>query len=414
MATFVYTARSKTGEKVEGTIQGPDRHSAMLQIERMGHVPVTVEESHAAGAGTASTERKRLFSWGSSRGPRMNTRDMLVFTTELSDLLSSGMQLGNALNTLSRRRINPDTDAIVKSLRDQIVQGTSLSAALGRFKETFSTLYVSLISAGEASGNLPEVMQRIVKHFERVQETKEKVVMALVYPCIVLFVGIATLIFSMVWVMPRFSVIFKDLGSTLPLPTRMLMGISSVMIHYGWLILVALFVFGSMFRKYIRSEVGQAWWHGLHLKLPLVRDIVMANSLTQFARTLGMLISNGVPVLDALAIVERTIQNCVIAAEIRKARERVTDGTTISGPLAASRVFPPLLTDMMTIGEETGDMTGALSHIARRYESQLDRSIKIFTTVLEPVLIVVMAVIVGFVAISILLAVFDLTSGLNA
>jgi type II secretory pathway component PulF len=385
----------------------------MLAIERMGHVPVVVEESHAV-VESASGEGRRLFSWGGARGPRMKTRDMLIFTTELSDLLSSGMQLGNALNTLSRRRINPDSDAIVKSLRDQIVQGASLSAALGRFKETFPTLYISLISAGEASGNLPEVMQRIVKHFERVQETKEKVVMALVYPCIVLFVGIATLIFSMVWVIPRFSVIFKDLGSTLPLPTRMLMGISSVMIHYGWLILILLFVFGSMFRKYIRTEAGRAWWHGLHLKLPLVKDIVMANSLTQFARTLGMLISNGVPVLDALAIVERTIQNCVIADEIRKARERVTDGTTISGPLAASRVFPPLLTDMMTIGEETGDMTGALSHIARRYESQLDRSIKIFTTVLEPVLIVVMAVIVGFVAISILLAVFDLTSGLNA
>ncbi len=414
MATFIYTARSKTGEKVEGAIQSADRRSAMLQIERMGHVPMTVEESHASAIEAASREKRRLFPWGGSRGPRMNTRDMLIFTTEMSDLLSSGMQLGNALNTLSRRRINQDNDAIVKSLRDQIIQGTSLSVALGKFKETFSTLYVSLISAGEASGNLPEVMQRIVKHFERVQETKEKVIMALVYPCIVLFVGIATLIFSMVWVIPRFSVIFKDLGSTLPLPTRMLMGISSVMIHYGWLVLIGLFVFGSMFRKYIRSDAGRAWWHGLHLQLPLVKDIVMANSLTQFARTLGMLIANGVPVLDALTIVERTIQNTVIAAEIRKARERVTDGTTISGPLAASRVFPPLLTDMMTIGEETGDITGALSHIARRYESQLDRSIKIFTTVLEPVLIVVMAVIVGFVAISILLAVFDLTSGLNA
>jgi type IV pilus assembly protein PilC len=414
MATFSYKARSKTGEKVEGSVESQDRRSAMLQIERLGYVPVVVEESHAVATAKTEKGKGRFFSLGGHREPRMKTRDMLVFTTELSDLLSSGMQLGNALNTLSRRRVGPDTDAIVKSLRDQIVQGASLSTALGKFKETFSTLYINLINAGEASGNLSEVMQRIVKHFERSQETKEKVIMALVYPCIVLFVGIGTLIFSMVWVMPRFSVIFKDLGSTLPLPTRMLMGLSSFMIHYGLFVVAALFVLGGMFRKYIRSGAGRSWWHALHLKLPLIKDIIMANALTQFSRTLGMLIANGVPVLDALAIVERTIQNSVIASEIRKAREEVTDGTTISGPLAAGAIFPPLLTDMMAIGEETGDMTGALSHIARRYEAQLDRNLKIFTTVLEPVLIVLMAVIVGFVAISILLAVFDLTSGLNA
>lgn len=411
MALFVYTARSRTGEKVEGTIQSVDRRSALLQIERMGHVPVVVEETHAEAP---KEKGRRQILWRGARGPKMSTRDVLIFTTELSDLLSSGMQLGNALNTLSRRRIHPDTDAITKSLRDQIIQGASLSTALSQYKETFPTLYVSLITAGEASGNLSEVMQRIVRHYERVQETREKVVMALVYPCIVLTVGIATLIFSMVWVIPRFSVIFKDLGSTLPLPTRILMGISSGLIHYGWLILIAVVVLTVLFRRYVRSNLGQIWWHGVHLKLPLIRDIVMANALTQFARTLGMLIANGVPVLDALTIVERTIQNSVIAAEIRKARDRVTDGTTISGPLAAGKIFPPLLTDMMAIGEETGDMTGALSHIARRYESQLDRNIKIFTTVLEPLLIVLMAVIVGFVAISILLAVFDLTSGLNA
>ncbi len=413
MPTFSYTARSKTGEKIDGFIQSTDRRSALMQIERMGYIPVAVEESQPKVQAEEKKNAQSFFRRG-ARSPKMKMSDMLLFTAELSDLLSSGMQLGNALNTLSRRRIAPDTDAIIKSLRDQIVQGSSFSAALTRHKETFPTLYVSLVSAGEASGNLAEVMQRIVKHYERVQETKEKVVMALVYPCIVLLVGVATLIFSMVWVIPRFSMIFKDLGSTLPLPTRILIGISHGLIHYGWLVLIAVVVLAVMFKRYIRTQTGRAWWHGVHLKLPLMRDVVMANSLTQFARTLGMLIANGVPVLDSLAIVERTIQNSVLAAEIRKAKDRVTDGTTISGPLAASGIFPALLTDMMAIGEETGDMTGALSHIARRYENQLDKNIKMFTTILEPVLIVLIAVIVGFVAISILLAVFDLTSGLNA
>ncbi|MFC1461531.1 type II secretion system F family protein [Verrucomicrobiota bacterium] len=413
MAIFTYTARSRTGEKVEGTVESVDRRSALLQIERMGHVPVLVEESHAAAEEQKGTGRWGI-SWRRSRGPRMKTRDVLIFTSELSDLLSSGMKLGNALNTLSRRRTHPDTDTIIKSLRDEIIRGTSLSNALSQYKETFPTLYVSLIRAGEASGNLSEVMQRIVRHYERVQETKEKIVMALVYPCIVLSVGIATLIFCMMWVIPRFSMIFTDLGSTLPLPTRILIGMSSGLIHYGWLMLIALVVLIIMFRRYVRSDLGRLWWHGVHLKIPILRDIVTANAFTQFSRTLGMLIANGVPVLDALTIVERTIQNSVVADEIRKAKDRVTDGTTISGPLSAGKIFPPLLTDMLAIGEETGDMTGSLSHIARRYESQLDRNIKIFTTVLEPILIVAMAVLVGFVAISILLAVFDLTSGLNA
>jgi type IV pilus assembly protein PilC len=285
---------------------------------------------------------------------------------------------------------------------------------MAQFPETFPTLYTSLIRAGEAAGNLAEIMQRIVRHYERLQDAKEKVVMALVYPGIVITVGIGVLIFSMVFVIPRFSMIFRDLGSTLPLPTRILIGISTLMIHYGWLIVIALVILIVFFRRYLRSEAGRIMWDGLNLRMPLIKEIVMASAFSQFARTLGMLIANGVPVLDALSIGEKTVQNSVIAAEIHNARDRVTDGTSISKPLAAGKVFPQMLTDMLAIGEETGDMAGALNHIARRYENNLDRSIKIFTTVLEPVLIVLMAVLVGFVAISILLAVFEVTNGLNA
>jgi type II secretory pathway component PulF len=414
MPKFIYTARARTGQKTEGSVEAVDRRAALLQIERLGCVPIAVnerspEEIRAPSAG---------FSWRSWLGRRphrlkMNTREVLIFTGELSDLLASGMKLGNALNILSRRRTNSDSDEIVRTLRDDIIQGTSLSDALAQFKETFPNLYVSLIRSGEAGGNQSEVMQRIVKHYERLQEVKEKVVMALVYPCIVLTVGFATLVFSMIFVIPRFSAIFMDLGSTLPLPTRMLIAVSNGMIHYGWLMIIAVVALALLFKRYIDTEPGRLWWHGLQLRVPLIRDIVMANAFTQFSRTLGMLISNEVPVLDALAIGERTVQNSVIAREIRNAKERVTDGTTISGPLAAGKIFPPMLTDMLAIGEETGDMSGALGHIARRYEAMLDRSVKIFTTVLEPLLMILMAVLVGFVAISILLAVFDLTSGLN-
>lgn len=414
MANFTYSARSRAGQRIEGTLQAGDRRAALLQIERLGYVPIAVKESAPGdGANAPAT-----FSWRDwlrfrQRGGRLRSRELLLFTSELSDLLASGMKLGNALNTLARRRTNPDSDRIIKALRDNIIQGRSLSEALAQFPESFPALYISLIRSGEASGNQPAVMQRIVKYYERLQEVKEKVIMALVYPLIVLTVGVATLIFSMIFVIPRFAIIFQDLGSTLPLPTRILIGLSSAMLHYGWLLIAAAILLAVLFRRYLASPAGRLWWHGLLLRMPLIREIIAANAFTQFASTLGMLIANGVAVLDALSIGEQTVQNMIIASEIRKAKERVSDGTSISGPLAAGKVFPAMLTDMLAIGEETGDMSGALAHIARRYEALLDRQVKIFTTVLEPILIVLMAVVVGFVAISILLAVFDLTSGLN-
>ena len=412
MAHFSYTARSRKGEKIQGSIEAMDRRAALLQIENMGYIPVIVREKTAEAA-QKQTGARFSISLRRSRRPKMAMRDMLIFTNELSDLLSSGMKLGNALNTLSHRKAHVRTDTIIKSLRDEIIQGSSLSDALSMYKESFPALYISMVRAGEASGNLSEIMQRIVRHYERINEIKEKVIMALVYPAIILLVGFATLIFAITWVIPRFSMIFEELGSTLPLPTRIMIGLSSVMIHYGWLIAIVLIAVAILFSRYIKTEPGRLWWHGFQLKLPLVKNIVTASAFNQFAHILGLLIANGVPVLDALTIMEQAIGNVVIAREVRNAKDRVTDGTTISGPLAAGKIFPPLLTDMLAIGEETGDMAGSLSHIARRYESDLDRNLKLFTTLLEPILIVLMAILVGFIAISILLAVFDLTSGLS-
>jgi type II secretory pathway component PulF len=237
--------------------------------------------------------------------------------------------------------------------------------------------------------------------------------MALVYPAIVLVAGGATLIFSMMFVVPRFSQIFEDLGSTMPLPTLILIHGSKFMVRYGW-ILGIFFVIGLIvFLRAIRTDAGRLWWNNMQLKLPLVKRIVSASAFAQFARTLGGLLDNGVPVLQALTIVQNTVGNAVISREINAARDRVTDGTTISAPLAAGRKFPRMLTDMLAVGEESGDMSGALRHIAKRYEDELDRNTKVLTTLLEPLLMILMAIIVGFVAISMLLAVFDLTTGMS-
>ncbi|HBA84823.1 MAG TPA: type II secretion system protein [Verrucomicrobia bacterium] len=418
MSQFKYIARTRAGQKIEGSVEASDKRSALLQIERMGHVPVSVAEGGlgAPAAKSGSKERKQWFKLESNRKKpgRMKLRDVLLFTREMSDLLSSGMTLGKALHTLAKRKTNRAQDQVVVELRDEIVQGSSLSDALAKRPGSFSNLYVSMVRAGEASGQLSEVLERLCRHYERVQEAQEKVLMAMTYPGIVLTVGIGTMVFTMIFVIPRFSAIFAELGSTLPLPTQILIGISTVMIRYGWAIIIGFVALFMFLRKLIDTPPGRLWWDKFLLRMPVVRGIVAANAYANFARTLSTLLANGVQVLQALTIVENTVGNVVIARAIRDAHEKVTDGATISKPLADAGAFPTLLTDMLAVGEESGDMSGALEHIGKRYDTELDRSVKVFTTVLEPILILLMALMVGFVAISMLLAVFDLTSGLKA
>lgn len=412
MPVYVYTARTRTGEKAEGQVEAPDRRSALIQIERLGHVPVTVSDRGSLAA-SEKKARRPWITW-KNRKERMGMRNMLLFTTELSDLLASGMKLGHALNSLANRQTGKAGDAIIADLRDQILRGSNLSDAMLRHPETFSQLYISMIRAGEAGGALKEVLARLVHHFERAQETREKIVMALIYPMIVLAMGFATLVFSMVYVVPSFEEVFSQMDAALPLPTRILVGMSGWTLRYGVLIVAAIVIGAVLTSRAFKTPSGRLWRDGAMLKIPLVKGVLLAGILSNFARTLETLMANGVRVVQALGIVEQTVGNAVIAREINNARDRVADGTTISGPLAASNVFPPMLTDMLAIGEQTGDMCSALRHIARRYENELERSLKIFITALEPILIVLVAIVVGFIAIAILMAVFSLSSGLSA
>lgn len=417
MPRFNYTARSSTGQRASGTLEAADKRAALIQLERQGLTPISVQESVGAAAAVKEKRAKkekgaRLVIRRDAR-PRMNLRETLMFTRELSDLLSSGMTLGSALHTLSQRHTGRGQDQIVVALRDEILRGAGLSDALSQWPESFSSLYVNMVRTGEASGKLSDALERVNVHYERVQAAREKVSMALVYPGFVLSVGAATMIFTMIFVVPRFSSIFEELGSTLPVPTRILIASSGFLLHWGWLVAILAFMGFVFLRRHIKTPAGKHQWDALQLRIPIFKKIVTANAYAQFARTLGALLHNGVPVLQALGIVQDSMGNVIIAEQIKEAREKVTDGSTISGPLAAGKVFPPLLTDMLAVGEQSGDMPGALGHIARRYDDELDRSVKVFTTILEPLMIVVMAVMVGFIAISMLLAVFDLTSGLN-
>lgn len=407
MANFAYVALDKSGRRVEGVVEAADRRGAMLAVEKLGRVPVSVTEAKATAA-----EQKGAWWRLSTRHDRMKPHEVMLFTAELSDLLAAGMTLGNALNCLAGRGEGAEAH-IAADLRDRIIQGEALSAAVRAHPSTFPPLYGNMLRAGEASGALPEVLQRLGEHYERTTAMRSRIIQALTYPVIVLVMGIGVVIFAMMKIVPQFMEVFKSMKIALPLSTRILIGTSEFTQRYGVVVAIALFLLSGLAGRYIRTPGGRQRLDRLKLRLPLVRGIIANSVYANFARTLQTLMANGVTVLDALRITEETVGNTVIADELRHARERVTDGTSISGPLAAGKVFPRVMTDLLAIGEQTGDMPGALGHIGRRFENELDRNIKIFTTAIEPILIIFVAGGVGFVAISILSAVFKVTSGLG-
>ncbi len=413
MAHFKYIGRSKKGERIEGVIEANDRTGAVRQIELMGQIPVSITETTKTVNQNSGSKNRFKFELGFQRKSKMKMQELLLFSRELSDLVASGMTIGRALHTLSARKDESAAGKIVETLRNEIIQGTSLSDALELYPETFSTLYINLVRAGEASGNLPTSLEHICVHYERVQEARGKVISALSYPIIVMCVGALAVVGLMVGIVPKFATTFDEMGATLPRPTLFLMAISNFVTHYG-LILIC-FIFGGvvLFKKWIKEGKGQEIWHRTVLRIPIAGAIITTNAYAHFARTLGTLLHNGVSVLPALGIVQKTINNVIISKEIGKARERVTDGSSLSGPLAQGKVFPRLLIDMLAVGEETGDLAGSLKHITRRYDSELDRLVQTCTTVLEPLLIVGVAIVIGGIAVALLLPVLTLTDSLH-
>jgi type IV pilus assembly protein PilC len=343
----------------------------------------------------------------------MPLRILLQFSTDLKDLLSAGMTVGDALRILSRQQGHPQRQVILKEVHEDIVQGVSLSDALRQHPRSFPEFYISLITAGEASGQLQDSLSTAVTHYERSIEAREQVKGALTYPLIVLGFGLLVVVFCLMFVVPQFSQVFTDMDRVLPLPTRILLFLSSALVRYGWILLLVVAVGVIGFRRWVQTAPGRMSWHRTTLRIPVLCGVIRAAAYANFARTLSHLLQNGVPVLKALDIVKKSANNAVIEKELDTLKDRVTDGSSLSRPLAESGIFPDVFTDMLAVGEEAGQVPRTLSQIARRYDQELTRSIKRITTLIEPLLMVGIAAIVGFVAISMLLPLFQLTQGLS-
>ena len=367
-----------------------------------------------AASGGSSGSIWNMQIGGGKQKTDMKRVEVLLFVSELADLLEAGMTLGQALRALASQGEELSAQRYVcQDLCDRIVRGESFSDACAKHPKTFPPLFSNMLRAGEASGAMVEVLRRLGEHYERDDNMRGKIKSAMTYPVIVLVFGVAAVIGALVWIIPKFQKVFDSMGASLPLPTLILIGMSHALIEYGWLMAIGLAVVVVLFRKWRATESGMRCIDAWKLKAPLIKGIVASGAYSSLAYTLKTLLTNGVNVLQALKICEETCGNAVIGDALRIARQRVTDGTTISGPLASSGVFPRMMTDMLAVGEQAGDMASSLEHIGKRYQKDMDRNITAFTNALEPILIVAIAGVVGFVAIAILMAVFKVSSSLG-
>lgn len=372
-----------------------------------------------APSAAAVVSRKHASIWnaqigGSRQKTAMKRVEVLLFTSELADLIEAGMTLGQALQALSGQGEEGSAQRYVcQDLCDRIVRGENFSDACAHHPKSFEPLYANMIRAAEASGAMVDVLRRLADHYERYDNMRGKIKSAMSYPIIVLLFGVFAVIGALVWIIPKFEKVFTSLGATLPLPTRILLGASGFFINYGWALLVISVVAVLWLRRWKDTLGGRLKIDGWKLKAPLVSGIVAAGAYSSLAYTLKTLLDNGVNVLLSLKIAEETCGNAVIGQALAEARKRVTDGTSISGPLASSGVFPKMMTDMLAVGEQAGDLPSALEHIGKRYQKDMDRNIATFTNALEPLLIVLIAGVVGFVAVAILMAVFQVSSSIG-
>lgn len=424
MPQFSYRARRRSGELVEGVLEVTDRTAAVSQIERLGLFPVAVDASKGMAVDTAAAKRSGQktnladllpptlrASLVKTRKPKL--QELATFTHQLANLLNSGMTLVTALNSMVHLESKGIPASVARDLKAEVTEGRGLSDAMAKQPRVFSDLYVNMVRSGEQSGSLVEVLRRMASHFQRFAEVQGKFTSAMIYPAMVVCVGITLIIFFMEFIMPRFVEIFNGFNVVLPLPTRMLIQGTHLFQSYWWLLFIIAILMVVLFKRFQASAAGKRKIDEWKMAAPVVGKVVKLNLFGQFCRTLGTLLHNGVPVLTALRITEQVMPNVIIREATAKTREAVTDGKTLAQPIAHCKIFPQLMVDLVRIGEETGDVPGALNNLADTYESELDTSLRLMTQLIEPVLIMGMAVMVAFLLLSIFLPLFKLISSIH-
>lgn len=394
MPSYSHRSINRDGSVTEGVLAARNEHEAESILKNSNVIPLKIQEVKTAFG-------KEAFSFKSAKS------DLQVFTTELHTLLNAGLPLDRSLNVLLNITQNKKMKDVIFDVLKAIREGGTFSDALQKHPNVFSPLYINMIRAGEISGAMEMVLEKLIEFLESSEELKNHVFSAMIYPVILVITGLLSIIVLVTFVLPKFTTIFADMGTQLPVSTQVLIAISNFLVASWWIILLVIISCWFVMRSYLKTEAGRYNWD--NLKLKVLGDVILKLEIARFCRTLGALLRSGVPLLQAVKNSKDIIGNYVVLSSLSHVIKEIKEGKGIAKPLSDANIFPELAMSMIQVGEETGQLDTMLIKIANTYEKSLKISIKRFISILEPSLIMIMGLLVGFIVISLLMAIFSIT-----
>lgn len=403
MPVYVWEGRNAAGKRITGELEGRDVQAIFNTLKAQRIVPI----AHRIREKGKGLEMEITVP---GLGPKIRQRDVVIFTRQFATMIDAGLPITQALDILARQSDNRAFQKGLTIVKDTVESGGTLSDGLGKVPKAFDDLYVNMITAGENGGILDVILERLSIHMEKAMKLKREIKTAMIYPGVVVSAAILVTAILLVFVIPTFKDLFNDFGSALPLPTQIVLDLSDFFVENIFLIVgsfVSILVFGIRFMKTPR---GKEVVHPLVLKLPIFGDIVRKVAVARFTRTLGTMVSSGVPILDALNICARTAGNKVVERDVQRARVSISEGKTMAEPLAQSSVFPPMVVQMIGVGESTGSLDAMLQKVADFYEDEVDNAVGAMKQLIEPIMILVLGTIIGALVIAMYLPIFKMGS----
>jgi type IV pilus assembly protein PilC len=395
MPAYAWKGKNRLGDLQEGVIVSDSRDSAAATLKRNGLQLLSVRPQSATG--------------GKSFG-KVKSKDLAIFTRQFSVMIDAGLPLVQCLEILGAQQSDKVFQKIIGAVRSDVEQGATLQTALSKHPKAFNDLYVNMVGAGEAGGILDLILQRLSGYIEKAVKLTGKVKGAMTYPITVIVIAISVVGIIMVKVIPVFSQMYEGMGSSLPFPTQVCIMISNVIIHYFLLLVIAVILVVVGLKQYYKTPAGRLMLDTLILKIPVIGDMLRKVAVARFCRTLGTLTSSGVPILEGMDITARTAGNMVIQNAIMKSREAVEQGRNIAGPLAETKVFPPMVIQMVGVGEATGALDAMLSKVADFYEDEVDNAVAAMTAMMEPLIIAILGGVIGFIVVAMYMPIFNLAN----
>ncbi len=399
MPIFVWKGRTLAGEAQSGEIE-VGRQDEAIDLLRKKKILVTSMRPKAGSF--------KLPKFGGGSG--VTTKDLAIFTRQFATMISAGLPLVQCLDILSKQASKPSFGRVIGEVTHEVEAGATLADALGKHKNVFDDLFRNMVAAGEAGGVLDEILMRLATYIEKADALKRKVQGAMVYPAVVLSVCVGAAAFMLIFIIPTFAKMFTDFGGELPLPTKIVLMLSTGLQRFWWVIVLGVIGASIAFKRYRATEAGHKNIDAAMLRMPVLGDVLLKGAVARFTRTLGTLIASGVPILAGLEITARTSGNKIISEAIMTARASISEGETVSAPLKASGVFPPMVVQMISVGEQTGALDEMLTKIAVFYEAEVDTAVDSMTSIIEPLMIVMMGGMVGGMVVAMYLPMFKLIS----